>query len=418
MLSHAKRARLAAAAAAGLTVIVVAACGSAGTGSSGSAGSSAGGSGGAYQIGFSDGLTGADAAYTGPELKWAKAVFNAVNATGGVNGHKIDLTALDQGNPGSGQATANVIQLATQDHVSAILGMLISNDCDSVAAVAERYQTPLVCQRAALSDLQPVNKDVYVDTDVETMEVEPQIAFVKKLVSKASPRVAVFNSDLIGPNLWAAKWKSLAAQNGVTVSTVQQYSTTATNVNASIAAIIASHPDVIVAEIFDQFYQPLVQALKAAGLNIPIITTSGAIFGSTMQSLGQSDIYETTPAGPLTVGASTNTSDQNGLLTQLASLGLKTTEQVNDGEGTMYSIGPFEVVAALKACGYPCGGTRMAAALEKVTTTADGLAPASFGYSSSAHVGVKDFDFIHWDSGKGALTVADTEAAGNAFTLK
>lgn len=408
MFMRATTSRFVIAAAAVLAPLSLTACGS-----SGSTASSGGGN---YQIGFSDGLTGADAAYTGPELKWAKAVFGAVNAAGGVNGHKISLTALDQGNPGSGQATANVTQLVTQDHVSAILGMLISNDCGAVAPVAERYQTPLICQRAALSDLKPVNKDVFIDTDVETMEVEPQISFVKKLLNKPHPRVAVFNSDTIGSDLWAGKWKAQGPKNGIGVSTSQKYELTATNVNANIAAIVASHPDAVVAEIFDQFYQPLVQGLHAAGLNIPVITTSGAVFGSTMQSLAQPGIYETTPSVPLTVGGSSGTAEQKALQAQLASLGTKSAEQVNDGEGSMYAIGPYAVVAALKECGYPCDGAHLADALEKVSTNAGGLVPTSFAYSPSAHVGVKNFVFVHWDPSKQALAVAGTEPAGNPFT--
>lgn len=368
---------------------------------------------GAYQVGFTDSLTGALSVFTKPELQWAKAVFNSVNASGGIHGHKIVLTALDQGATGSGQATANVTQLATQKHVSAIMGMLISNDCSATAAVADRYQTPLICQRASASTIHPVDKYVFLDTDSETMEVSPQIAFLDKLLAhKVHPKVAILHSDETGADAWAAEWAKDAGKHGLRISTSQVAAETATNMNAQIASVVASKPDAVVAEIFPQFYQPLEAALKAAHLNVPIVTTSGSIFGSLLQAINDPKLYETTTAKPLQVGAKSNTPAQKALLKQLKAQGLKTTKAVNDVEGTMYAPGPYAIVAGLQRCGYPCPGPKMAAALEHVSTTVAGLVPRPFAYSRSLHVGVKEFVFMRWNASKHALVVAATKPAG------
>lgn len=378
--------------------------------------SSGGGSGGDYVIGFSDGLTGSLATYTAGELRWTKAVFNAVNASGGIDGHKIRLKVLDQGEAGSGKATANVIQLATKDKATAILGQLISNDCSSVAKVAERYKTPVICQRGTESDLNPPNKYVFLDTDMETMEVEPQIKFVKREVTKPNPRVAVFYSDLIGPLNWSDRWKKEAAANGMTISTVQKEALTATTIDANVAAIVASKPDVVVAEIFNQFYKPLVDGLAAAGLDVPVVTTSGAVIGSTMKSIGRANLYQTTITKPAIVGDASNSAGLKATLAELDKLGAKTTDAVMDGEGTMPAVGPYIVVEALKKCGFPCSGEKMSAALEQVSTTADGLVPGSFGYSPDSHIGVKNLVFMHWDPAKRTYAVAATEPAGRPFS--
>ncbi|MGI5200184.1 ABC transporter substrate-binding protein [Spirillospora sp. CA-108201] len=392
-------------AAAGLLALGLTSCSSGGSGSSG----------GDYVIGFSDGLTGSLATYTAGELRWTKAVFNAVNASGGIDGHKIRLKALDQGEAGSGKATANVIQLATKDKATAILGQLISNDCSSVAKVAERYKTPVLCQRGTESDLNPPSKYVFLDTDMETMEVEPQIKFIKSRVTKPNPRVAVFYSDLIGPLNWSNRWKKEAAANGMTVSTVQKEALSATNIDANIAAIVASKPDVVVAEIFNQFYKPLVDGLAAAGLDVPVVTTSGAVIGSTMKSIGRANLYQTTITKPAIVDDPSNSAGLKATLAELGKLGTKTTDALMDGEGTMPAVGPYIVVEALKKCGFPCSGQKMSTALEQVTTDADGLVPGSFGYSPTSHIGVKNLVFMHWDPAKRTYTVAATEPAGQAF---
>lgn len=378
--------------------------------------SGSGSGGGDYVIGFSDGLTGSLATYTAGELRWTKAVFNAVNASGGIDGHKIQLKVLDQGEAGSGKATANVIQLATRDKATAILGQLISNDCSSVAKIAQRYKTPVICQRGTAPDLNPPSKYVFLDTDMETMEVQPQVTFIKREVTKPNPRVAVFYSDLIGPLNWSNRWKSEAAANGMTISTVQKEALTATNINANIAAIVASKPDVVVAEIFNQFYKPLVDGLAAAGLDVPIVTTSGAVIGSTVKSIGRANLYQTTITKPAIVGEASNSAGLKATLAELGKLGAGTTDAVMDGEGTMPAVGPYTVVAALKKCGFPCDGEKMSGALEQVTTDADGLVPGSFGYSSGSHLGVRNVVFTHWDPAKRTYAVAATEPAGKAFT--
>jgi branched-chain amino acid transport system substrate-binding protein len=394
---------------AAVCMVGMSACGS--SGSSSSSGGSEDSSG-SYKIGFTDSLTGALSVFTQPELKWAKAIFNTVNQEGGVNGHKIELTALDQGDTGSGQASANVTQLATSDHVSAILGMLISNDCESAASLAERYETPLICQRAGLDNIEPPEKFLFLDTDLEAMEVEPQLEFVQGLIpGNPKPSVAIFNSDETGANQWAERWESEAEAAGMEVTTTQKEAATATNLDAQIAAIVQSEPEVVLTEIFPQFYEPLLKALHAAGQDPPIVTTSGSIFGSLLESLGDEELYETTIARPLNAEKPEN-KEQKDLVAQLAKVGMKSTADVNDIEGTMYAPGPYAVVAALEKCGYPCSGSDMADALTETSTKVAGLVPNEFGYTPDLHIGVKDFVFMHWDPKKKELAVVDEKPAG------
>src|SRR5208282_2145058 len=82
--------------------LLAAACGS--TASSGSSGSSASGSSsgsksasGSYTVGFTPSLSGAYAALGAQELLFARAVFDQVNAAGGINGHQIVVTTADAG---------------------------------------------------------------------------------------------------------------------------------------------------------------------------------------------------------------------------------------------------------------------------------------------------------------------------------
>jgi branched-chain amino acid transport system substrate-binding protein len=398
--------------AAALPALALAACSSSGSGSGSTTNSSS--SGGPYTIGYSNGLTGETAAFGAPGAKMVQAVFNTVNASGGIHGHKIKVTVLDQGNPGSGQAASNVTQLATQDNVSAILGQSISNDCASVISLATKYTTPLLCERVPTTDLSPVQPYVFSDTSSEIAEVQPQIAMIKKLVSKPHPRVAIMGNDNIGTNTWAAAMKKAVVAMGGTVSTYQNMSESATSVSANTAAVVASHPDVLVGEIFQQFWVPLIQGMKTGGVSVPVITTDGDIFYKDLTSMKNPDVYETSVAAPL--DPSTTNPQQKQLIVQASKLLGPTADDLNAGEGSGIAVGPYAVVAGLQACGYPCPGDKLAKALEKVSTTAAGLVPAGFAYDSAQHFGVKQYRFFHWDTATSTMASAATEPAGNPVT--
>jgi ABC-type branched-subunit amino acid transport system substrate-binding protein len=399
-------------AAATAPVLALAACSS--SGGSGGDGPAGGSSGGTYDIGYSNGLTGLTAAFAVPGSKMVRAIFNVVNASGGVHGHKIKVTILDQGNPGSGQAAANVTQLATSDKVSAILGMSISNDCASVVSLAAKYTTPLLCERTATNELSPVQKYVFNDVSSEIAEVAPQIALLKKLVSTPHPRVAIIGNNNIGTNTWAAAMQKAVKAMGGKVVAYQNMSETATSVTANEEAIVASHPDVLLGEIFQQFWPPLLTGMKSAGLKVPVITTDGDIFYSQLTSLKMPNVYETSLTSPLDPG--TTNPQERKLVAALSKLVGGTADDLNAGEGTSIAAGPYVIVAALQECGYPCPGPKMATALESATTNVGGLAPGGFGYSPSLHFGPKEFMFYHWDSSANALASAATEPAGNPVT--
>jgi branched-chain amino acid transport system substrate-binding protein len=397
--------------------MAAAACGSSsGSHSAGSAGTGggSGGSSGDYVIGYTDGLTGPTAAFAAPDAKIVQAAFDAVNAAGGVNGHKVKMITLDQGAPGSGQAAANVTQLVTQDNVSAILGESISNDCASVEAIATQHQVPLLCQRVPTSDLQPVKKYVFIDTSSEIAEVQPMINMIKNTVHKANPRVAVFGNDNIGTNTWAAAMRKAIEAQGWTVSTYQSMAETATSASANIAAIVGSHPDAVVGEIFQQFWPPTMQGLQAAGLNIPVVATDGDVFYSQLTQLKNPNLFVASFAQPLDVN--TSNAQQQQLLDQMKTQGWTTNDQVNTGEGTGVTVAAYDVAAALQKCGYPCPGPKLATALEQVSTTAAGLVPAGFGYTASSHFGIKQFFYLHWDPSKSTVASAYTEPPGDPIT--
>ncbi len=372
----------------GVSGLLLAACGSSSTtsSSSGSANNKT-----PYVVGFSDGLSGAIAAYAQPELNDARAVFNMVNAEGGINGHPIQLDALDQGNPGSGKAPANVNQLAQQDHASVIFGMAISNDCESAMPVAAQDQVPLLCQHADTSQVIPPRKYLFVDTDIESAEVGSELTMLHKMLpGVAHPRIVIFGNQNLGTEQWGTALKAAAQKDGVTVLSEPFMSETATSAAPQISQIVSEHPDAVISELFGQFYPPLLTGLKNAGLDIPVIANSAGVFYSSFSS-AYPKLAAAFIGAPLEAGQYHNSSTVQALQTQMKKLGMTTTAAMNQGENSLNLIAPFAIVNALKTCGFPCSGPKMADALNHVSLNIPGLFPNNYKYSASDHTGATGY---------------------------
>ncbi|CAO5255544.1 ABC transporter substrate-binding protein [Frankia sp. AgKG'84/4] len=108
--------KLAAAVAAMVIATAAAGCSSSSGGSDGASAS------GTWKLGSPLTCSGPLASSAGPYCDAVKAWAKSVNASGGINGHKIDLILKDDaGNPATGQR--NVRELVEKDHVIALIGL-------------------------------------------------------------------------------------------------------------------------------------------------------------------------------------------------------------------------------------------------------------------------------------------------------
>jgi branched-chain amino acid transport system substrate-binding protein len=111
-------------------------------GSTGSTGSTPAGA--AIKIGAVGSFTGVASGSTAEAKTLAQDWASATNASGGINGHPVQITFLDDLNTPS-TALANVQQLVNQDHVQAIFDL--SEDQESTwAKVADAAKVPVIGQ--------------------------------------------------------------------------------------------------------------------------------------------------------------------------------------------------------------------------------------------------------------------------------
>jgi ABC-type branched-subunit amino acid transport system substrate-binding protein len=108
-------------------------------------------------IGRSAGMTGTIAARMKPATEAMTAYFDQVNAAGGVNGRKIKLLNVDDGNDPK-RAMENTRKLITEDKVFALFSPSGTPTTQALLPVATSLQVPLVGSTSGADSLRKPNK--------------------------------------------------------------------------------------------------------------------------------------------------------------------------------------------------------------------------------------------------------------------
>lgn len=238
MRAYSKRSMSALAVVATTAVLLVSACSSSGRSGSGDASGSASGgsSSGDLVIGWMGALTGSNSASGETEVNGMTALFNEVNSTGGIQGHKLVLkTGDDQINPA---LSAGVIRtLVGNDN---ILAAAVSGS-DSITAVApylEQQQVVGIPATGPTSVLQDNSWPIRLVAPTYAQEAAGLVDYAVKTLHETKIAIA-YTPDEVGEPLLDGAKAELAKYNMKPVAAVS-YSPTATSGAAQAAALKAS----------------------------------------------------------------------------------------------------------------------------------------------------------------------------------
>jgi len=226
------------AAAAVIGLVAVPACGGGGTSSS---------SGKTIKLGAVFSLTGAGGVY-GPQQKQAvQLAQDTINAGGGVNGAKLDITVVDDASlqTQSAQQTQTLIQ---QTQVVALLGPTLSNSAVAAHPVANSAKTPMLA--VSTTGLNIVGSCPYPCTYIFRDSLGEAAAIptnIKTYADKAHPKTGVLlypNDDKFSVD-GATTVKSAAPANGIQLVKTIQFSKNDPILDQFVTQALGVHPDVI-----------------------------------------------------------------------------------------------------------------------------------------------------------------------------
>lgn len=373
-----------------LAMAGIAACGSSSSG--GGSGGGGGNNSGTYKIGSTSDLSG-ELAFEGGGLRdGINAWVKYTNSHGGINGHRIDYTPLDDtSNPTTGLANAK--QLAS-DGVSAILGWGLSNVIVSAMPALQHNNMPIIAQSLTSDQLSPPQSLIYGGDFTIAGEAAPEVAFAKTLMQKANistPKAAILGYVSTVDAQFRSNAQTLIKNNGWTLGTTQVVQLSDTDITSAVQQIANSKPDVVISSVVDPQAILLVRGLRQAGIKAPVINYDGGSAFGTLQTLADPDFYVLRP-----FGFGTDTSS-----------GIKTYDAATAAAGVKANA-PFVINgytqglalgAALAKCGYPCSSSALVKALGNLgTVDTGGVTVAPLQYTPNTHEGVVAGVMYHWDT--------------------
>jgi branched-chain amino acid transport system substrate-binding protein len=394
----------------------LAGCASGGSSSSGSSSSGSGASGsssspavaGDYVIGVDDVLSGPLASYGQSFLTNARAAVSYVNANGGVNGHQVKLVSADSAATGQNASSA-AQQLISSQNVSVIVGFTLSDDCSAVSTLASAHQVPIVCTSIAPSSLSPVQKYTFAGGDVEIEEVPGTLDFVKNYLKLApGSTFAILGANPLGTQLWAKQLTTAMEAAGYKSVAQELIPVTSVNGSTQISQVVAAKPDIVFAEPVASMYLPLMQALRAAGNNAPVVSAHNGVGYQGIASIKDPHLYGITPTEYVTDTASTQ-SGAAMYISGMKSVGQTSAAQLNGIIGVPGFLTVYGITQALKTCSYPCGGEKLATALESLKLTLPGLVSGTFGWTAALHTPYTREFVYAWDPATKAPKIVEQD---------
>jgi len=225
------------------------------------------------KIGVTQPLTGAFAASGNYVAQGAKMAEEAINASGGVLGRKIELVIEDnKSNPTEAVATAE--KLISKDKVPVLMGAWSSTLTLAIMPKLMEYEVPMLVETSSSGKITTSgNPYIFRISPTSEMEAKAFAGMVKRFGIKKADFLATNNDFGLGAS---QEFSQMLKGQGVQVGTIETMDPKATDFSAQLAKIKASGGDTLfVTTAVEQITLILKQA-KEQQLKARIITTGGS----------------------------------------------------------------------------------------------------------------------------------------------
>ena len=326
------------------------------------------------KIGVLIALSGPAAAYGAEERRAVEAVFNQVNAQGGIRGRKVELVVRDtKTNPTEAARLAN--QVIADDKVIAIIGATTGSETLAFADAAMRAQVPvfpMVGTPSVTDPEKPYSKWVYRMSVPLTTDLP---ASFNRMVKDGKKRMAVFSEEDAYGQQGSAMAVELAKKHGG-VEVVENISApkTATDLTTQATKIRNAKPDaVLLVTASTGSGGAFLRKLQQVGLNVPVYGMAGIVQKQIITSGGS--------AAEMLIAPALVNPDEPGPLKELFAL-MKDNGGV-DGFGAVLGANAAAAVAEALKSGASTGA-QVRDAMEKIGTI-KGYAAGPIKYGPTDH---------------------------------
>jgi branched-chain amino acid transport system substrate-binding protein len=226
------------------------------------------------RIGVTQPLTGAFAASGNYVAQGAKLAEEAINASGGVLGRKIQLVIEDnKSNPTEAVATAE--KLIAKDKVPVMMGAWSSTLTLAVMPKLMEYQVPMLVETSSSGKITTSgNPYIFRISPTSEMEAKAFAGYVKPLGIRKADFLATNNDFGLGAS---KEFSEMLKASGAQVGVMETMDPKATDFSAQLAKIKASGGDTLFVTTAVEQATLILRQAKEQQVKARIITTGGSV---------------------------------------------------------------------------------------------------------------------------------------------
>jgi branched-chain amino acid transport system substrate-binding protein len=217
-------------------------------------------------------VTGGASFLGGPESRTLEMMVQEINASGGINGNKIELIIKDSaGDPEKAISFAK--QLIEEDKVFAIIGPSTSGETMKIKNIAEEAQMILLSCAAAEVIVNPVAKYVFKTPQKDSHAVQKIYGTMKDMgISK----IAVLTGNTGFGNAGKGQLEKIAPDFGIEILASEVYDKKETDLSAVVAKLMANKD---IQAVVNWSIVPaqgiLAKNMRQAGWDVPLFQSHG-----------------------------------------------------------------------------------------------------------------------------------------------
>jgi len=236
-----------------------------------------------YQLGAVVSESGPGASLGRPEADSMQLAVDTINKAGGVNGHQLQITILDdESNP---TAAVNATRKLLDQRVIAIFGSALTQTTLAMTPIVSQAHIPLISFGSSAQIIQPVQDKHWVfKMPINDFHVaETMQEFMKK---KGITKVAVIYRDDDYGKTGLGHFRDAGAKLGFTVVDSEAIAANATDATTQLTRVKAANPQAVVVWSTLPSVAVIIKAYRELSLPYPIYFSDGAANGAFPKQAG------------------------------------------------------------------------------------------------------------------------------------
>ena len=373
---------------AAISLLALAACGNGAGAATGS--SSSGSSGGAYNAVLISDLSGDFSSVSAPGAAGAEVAVANINASGGVNGKKLNLQVIDS--QSSASLALSAAHKAVAENPLALLMLSGSAGASAITSLMQSVHVPFLSPALTDTSVYPAQPYLYQTSLTAQQDAQAMYQFVKQhengSLSGKVIDIAEINSPYV--DVIVKDVSTLLKGSGGKIAMVEQYDLPLASFATQADAIARDKSNVVLTLGSTDDTVVVSKALTAAGVGALQVGIPSGAGQDTLQQIGSANYYAMT--------ADPYPSELPSVLAIAGSYGKKTKMS-----GSIFSmsgwVSVYMLADALKLCGDSCSGTALNDALQRISnfTVPEGVSYGPVTFSGSDHAAVSTVRFRGYD---------------------